>query len=153
MVRTVNAVLLVLEDQGDRLVLGPYHADHHSAIRGKGVTLESNRPRLRGGHLKNAVIPAGLALEVFAGMNCGVAFGIRHIAVKVGLGSAFIHETAGDGDDALAVVDRHGTRLDDGLTGKIALGRYQRPRAVEGTVVPRDSRQREEKRRQDGSRN
>src|ERR1019366_3392517 len=57
--------LFALEDESDRLVLRPHHADHHGAIRGQGVAFESNRAGLRGGHLQHVVIPPGLALEVF----------------------------------------------------------------------------------------
>src|ERR1039458_6179609 len=65
MVGILTVVLFVLEDQGDRLVLRPYDADHHGAIRGKGVAFESNRAGLRGRHLQDVVIPPGLTLEVF----------------------------------------------------------------------------------------
>jgi hypothetical protein len=47
--RRLRAVALcALENQGDRLVLQPYDADHHGAIRGKGVAFESNRTRFAG---------------------------------------------------------------------------------------------------------
>src|ERR1017187_2460839 len=151
--RNPGVVLFVLEDQGDRLVLRPYDADHHGAIRGKGVAFESNRAGLRGRHLQNVVIPPGLALEVFAGMNRGVVLGVGDVAVEEGLGGAFIHETARDDDDAVPVGDRHGAGLDDGLAGKIALGGHQRPGAVQGAVVAREGGEREEEGRQDGSGN
>src|SRR5450759_3474017 len=96
----VTPDLLMLEDEGDRLVLRPIHADHHAAIRGQGVTFEGNRAGLRGCHLQHVVIPPGLALEVFAGVNRGAAVGVGHIAIEEGLGGACIHETARDGDDA-----------------------------------------------------
>src|SRR5664279_6385606 len=97
--------LFALEDESDRLVLRPHHADHHGAIRGQGVAFESNRAGLRGGHLQHVVVPPGLALEVFAGADRGAAVGVGHIAVIEGLGGAFIYEIARDGNDALVIVD------------------------------------------------
>jgi hypothetical protein len=145
--------LFVLEDESDRLVLRPFDVDQHSAIRGKGIGFEGNRAGLRGRHLQDVVIPPGLTLEVFAGVNRGVVLAVGHVAVEEGLGGAFIHETARDDDDALPIGDRHGTGLNDRLSGKIALGRQQRPSAVQGAVIAREGGEREEEGRQDGSRN
>ena len=44
----MNRTLFVLEDEGDQLVVRPYDADHHGAIRGKVVAFESNRARFAG---------------------------------------------------------------------------------------------------------
>src|SRR5208283_5488327 len=95
-VRLRTVALLVLEDEGDRLVVRPDDADHHGAIRGKGVAFECNRARLRGRHLQNVVIPPGLTLEVLAGVNRGVALTVREVPVKESLGGAFVYETARD---------------------------------------------------------
>jgi hypothetical protein len=47
--RRLRAVaLFALENQVDRLVLRPYDADHHGAIRGKGVGFASNRAGFAG---------------------------------------------------------------------------------------------------------
>ena len=100
-----------------------------------------------GRHLQNIVIPPGLAFEVFAGVNRGVVLGVGEVAVEEGLGGAFIHEIARDGDDALPLVNRHGAGLNDGLAGKIALGGDQRPGAIQSAVVVREGTEREEKRR------
>ena len=135
--------LFALEDERDRLLLGPYDADHHGAIRGKGVAFDSNRTGLRGRHLEDIVIPPGLGLEVFAGVNRGVVLAVGKVAVEEGLGGAFIRETARDGDVTLTLVDRHGTGLNDGLAGKITLGGHQSPGAVEGGMLVREGRDRE----------
>jgi len=139
--------LFVLEDEGNRLVLRSYNADQHGAIRRKGVTFDGNRTVLRGRHLQHVMIPTGFALEVFTGVNRGVVIGVGDVAVEEGLGGAFIHEIARDGDDALPLVNRHSAGLNDGLTGKIASGGHQRPSAVQGGVVVREGGEREEKRR------
>jgi len=93
--------LSVLEDESDRLGVRPVDADHHGAIRGKGVAFHGNRTVLRGRHLQNVVIPTGFAFEILARVNRGTLPGVRDVAVGEGLGSAFIHETARDGDDSL----------------------------------------------------
>jgi hypothetical protein len=47
--RRLRAVaLFALENQVDRLVLRPYDADYHGAIRGKGVGFASNRAGFAG---------------------------------------------------------------------------------------------------------
>jgi len=91
-----------------------------------------------------------LALEILAGANRGAIVGVRHIAVEIGLGGAFILETARDRDDALPIIDRHGAGLNHRLSGKIALGRDHRPGAVHGAVVPRKPRDREKQSHQNG---
>jgi len=96
------------------------------------------------------MIPSGLAFEVFASVNRGIVLGVSDVAVEVGLGGACVHETARDDDNALPVGDRHRAGLNDGLAGKIALGRHQRPGAVQQGVLAREGGEREEDGRQDG---
>ena len=137
--------LFVLEDEGDRLVLRSFDADQHGAISDEGVAFESNRAGLRGRHLQDVMIPPGLTLEVFAGVDCGIVLAIGGVAVEEGLGRAFIYETARDDDDALPIGDRHGAGLNDGLAGKIALGGHQCPGAIQYAVVARQGGEPEEK--------
>jgi len=143
----------VLEDESDRLVFRSFDADQHSAIRGQSVAFESNRAGLRGRHLQDVVIPPGLALEVFAGVNRGVVLAVGDIAVEERLAGAFINEAALDDDDALPVVDSHGAGLNYALAGKIAVGGHQRPGSVQRGAVAREGGKREEEGRQDGSGN
>jgi Type I phosphodiesterase / nucleotide pyrophosphatase len=146
-----DLALFALEDERDRLALRPYDTDHHVTIRGQRVAFESNRSGFRGGHFQDVVIPFGLAFEVFAAVNRGVVLAVGDVAVEEGLGGAFIHETARDNDDTLPIGDRHSTGLNDGLAGKIALGGYQRPSAVQGAVVVCEGGECAEEGRQDGS--
>ena len=149
----LEVALFVLEDESDRLVFRSFDADQHSAIRGKDVAFESNRTGFGGRYLQDVMIPPGLALEVFAGVNRGVVLTVGDVAVEEGLGGAFIHETARDDDDALPIGDRHGAGLNDRLAGKIAFGGHQRPGAVQGAVIAREGGEREEERDQDRSAN
>jgi hypothetical protein len=144
--------LSALEDEGDRLALRPFDADQHGAIRGEAVAFECNRAGLRGRNFQDVTIPLGFTLEVFAGVNRGVVFAVGDVAVEKGLGSACIHETARDDDDALPIGDRHGAGLNDGLAGEIALGGHQCPGAVQRAMVASEGRERQEG-RQDGSGN
>lgn len=68
------------KDQGDRLALRFFNADHHRSVLGKSVALESNRAGLRRRHLQDVVIPPGLALEAFAGVNRGVVLAVGDVA-------------------------------------------------------------------------
>src|ERR1017187_1854881 len=133
-----TVALLALEDQADRFSPGPFDANDHGAIRGQAVAFDSNRTGLSGGHLQDVVIPAGLALEVFAGVNGGVVLAVGDVVVVKRLGGAFIHETARDDNDALPIGNRHSAGLNDGLAGEVALGGYQGPGAIERAVVSRE---------------
>jgi hypothetical protein len=146
-------VLFALEDECDWLVLGPFDADCHGAIRGKCVTFESDRAGLRGGHLQHVAVPSGLALEVFAAVNRGVVLGVGDVAVEEGLSGARIHEIALDDDDAIPIADCHRAGLNDGLAGKIALGGFQCPRAGQSAVIAGEGGARDEEGRHYGSGN
>src|ERR1035441_1042169 len=76
--------------EDDRLLLRTFDADQLGAIGGQTVAFESNRAGLSGRHLQDAVILPGLALEVFAGVNCGVVLDVGDISVEKGLGGTFI---------------------------------------------------------------
>ena len=99
------------------------------------------------------MVPPCLTLEVFPGPNRGVVLSVGHVTVEVSLGGAGIHEFARDGDDSLPVVDGHRAGLNNRLAGKIALGGYQRPRAVERAVVASEGGEPAEEGRQDRSGN
>jgi hypothetical protein len=144
-------VLLALEHEVKQLVLRPFDADHHGAIRRKTIAFESDGAGVGGGHLQDVVIPLGLGL-VLTGMNGPAIFAVAGtVAVKEGLSGAFIYETARDNDDALVVADRYRASLNHRLAGKVALGGYQRPGAVEGAMIARKDRGSEEESRPDGS--
>jgi hypothetical protein len=82
--------LLALENEGDRLLLRPDDADGHGAVRGKGIAFDGSRAGLRGRHLQNVVIPLGLGLEVFAGVNGRAVLTAGTVALEERLGRAFI---------------------------------------------------------------
>jgi len=130
-------LLLVLENEGNWRVLRPYDADQHGAIRAKRIAFTRNRARLRSRHFKNVVVPFGLTLEIFAGVNRGTVVRVRHVAIEEGLVGAFIHETARDRDDALPIVDCHGAGLNHGLAREIALRWDHGPGAIHGAVIAR----------------
>jgi hypothetical protein len=129
--------LLALKQEGDRLVLRPYDADHHAAIRGKRVRFERNHAGLCIRHLQDVVIPLRLGLEVFARVNRGIVFTVGNVAVEESVASAFILEIARDGDVTIPLVDCHGAGLNHGLAGKIALGGHQGPGTIQGGVLVR----------------
>src|SRR6185295_10983602 len=119
--RSGDATTSLLEDERDELVIRALDADRHRTVLCKGVALQGHSAGLRGGHLQDVVIPLGLGLEVLAGVNRGAAPAVRGaIAIKDGLGSAFIHEAAGDHDDAVVIANGHGPGLNHGLPGKFA---------------------------------
>lgn len=97
------------------------------------------------------MIPLCFTLKVFAGVNSGVVLAVSDVAVEKRLGAACVHEIAKDDDDALPIGYRHGAGLNDGLAGEVAVGGHQSPGAVQGAVVARERRERQEG-RQDGSR-
>jgi hypothetical protein len=142
-------VSLMLEDQGEGLVLGSLNADHHRAIRGKRVTFNGNRAGFGGRHLQDVVIPLGFTLEVFAAVNRGAVLGVGDVVVEEGLGCTCVYETGGDDDDSIPLVDRHGAGLNHGLAAKIALGGHQRPSTVQGAVVSPKGGEREQEGRED----
>jgi len=125
-----GGALLALEDQGNRVVLRPCHADQHGAIRGQTVAFVCNGAGLRGCHLQDVMIPLGFTLEVFAGVNRGAVLAVGDVAVEERLSVAFIHEAARDRNVALPLVNRHSAGLNDALAGKIALGGHKRPGTV-----------------------
>ena len=129
--------LFAQEGKGDRLPLRPYDANNHGAIRGQAIAFDGNRAGLRRRNFQNVVIPAGLALEVFRCVKCGVVLAIGDVVVVERLRGAFIHETAGDDNDALPIGDGHGAGLNHRLAGEVALGGHQRPGAIQGAMVTR----------------
>jgi hypothetical protein len=149
--RTV--ALFALEDQADRLLLRPDDTNDHGAIRGQAVSFSGNCAGLRGDYLQDLMIPTGLALEIFASVNGGIVLAVADVVVKEGLGGAFIHETAGDDDDAVPICDGNSAGLNNGLAGEVALGGHQRPGAIQGAMVSRERGECAEERRDDGSGN
>lgn len=144
--------LLLLEDQGKRLVLRPFDVNPHSAICRKGIALESNGARSRGSHLQDVVIPLGLRFGIFAGANRGTVLATAGaVTVEEGLGSAFVNETTGYDGDALVIADRHCAGLNHRLALKVTLSGHQRPCAVQDAAVARQDRKREQKHCQRGS--
>src|SRR5580658_3214114 len=148
-----TVALFALEDQADRLLLRPHDINDHGAIRGQAVSFNGDCAGLRGDYLQDLVIPTGLALEVFAGVNGGIVLAVADVVVKEGLGGAFIHETAGDDDDAVPIGDGHRAGLNNGLAGEVALGGQQRPGAIQGAMVSRARGECAPERRDDGPRN
>jgi hypothetical protein len=137
---TLPVGLFALKDKVDRLMLRPYDAYEHGAIRGKSVGFERNRAglRTRVRHFQDVVIPPGLRLELFARVNRGIVLAVGNIAVEEGITGAFIFETSGDRDVTIPLVDCHGAGLNDGLAGKITLGGHERPDAVQSGVLVRE---------------
>lgn len=132
--------LFALEDESYRLVLRPYDAHQHCAIRGKSVAFNSNRARLRVrvGHFQDVVIPLGLGLELFSRVNRGIVLAIGKVAIEESVTGSFILETPRYGDVTIPLVDCHGPGLNDGLAGEIALGGHQSPDAVQCDVFVRE---------------
>ena len=137
--RYLIEALFALEEERNRRVLRPYDADHHASIRGKRVGFERNGAGLhiRVRHFQDVVIPSGLRLELFAGVNRGAVGAVGKVAVEESVAGAFILETARDGDIAIPLVDCHGAGLNHRLAGKIALGGHQSPGSVERGVLVR----------------
>jgi hypothetical protein len=101
-----------------------YHVDKEGAIRGEGVTFDGTRAGLRCCDLQDVVIPSGLGLKVLARVNRVIVLAAGTMPIEKGLIGAFIHKTARDDDNAVLVVNRHGSSLNDGLTSEVALGRH-----------------------------
>jgi hypothetical protein len=144
-----RSVLLPLEYESDRLAIRPDNVGLHRSIGGEAVVFDGDGAGYGGDHLQDVVIPFGLGLKVLAGMDGAVVFVADIIAIKVRLGGARVHKAAGDDDDAVPVAtNAHSAGLNDGLTGKIALGRYQSPGAVQFAMVVRKSGEGQQDRRQ-----
>jgi len=146
--------LLALKNQANRLVIWLYNADYHAAIRGESVGFERNRPGLviRIRHFQDVMIPPGLRLELFSRVNRGIVLAIGYVAVEESVAGSLVFETARHRDVSIPLVDCHRAGLNDRLARKIALGWYQSPSAVQGSVLVRECGWGEEQRRQDGPR-